>query len=163
MAERGFTVIELILVIVVMAVLAAVIGLNLSSLDAIKASGAARRLASDIRFAQQMSVTQQNIHGVAFNVPVVQQYTVYEQNDPNNPARNPQGGNDFIVSFVTGEFEGVTIATSFPGGRVGFNSRGEPLDGAGSPVAPPNNTVTLTYQSTAATVTVTPLTGKLTY
>lgn len=163
MRERGFTLIEVVLVLVILLVIAAVAALNLSGFATIKVNGAARRLASDIRFAQQMATSQQVRHGVAFNLPAVNQYTVYEQNNPADPARNPAGGADFIVDFTAGEFDGVTIATSLPGGLVKFDSQGQPLDAMDAPLVGGSNTVTLTYEGASAIVTVAPATGRVTY
>lgn len=166
--SRGASLIEVTLILVILVFLAAVVGLNLSSFAQSKVNSAARKLASDIRFAQQMAISRQNRHGVAFNTPAANQYTVYEQDDPLNPARNPDGGNDFIINFTTGTFAGVTMTSTFAmdgGGRrlVKFDSRGEPFDGANTAVGVPNNTVTLSYQGSNAVVTVGAVTGRVTY
>ena len=67
--ERGFSLIELLTVLAIMAILAAIavptyraIGPNLSL------NAAARDMASDLRYAQQLSVTEQNIYSVVFNI-----------------------------------------------------------------------------------------------
>lgn len=168
MRQRGVTLIEVVLVLVILLVIAAVASVSLSNFASIKVNSAARKLASDIRFAQQMAISRQNRHGVAFNTPAANQYTVYEQDDPLNPARNPDGGNDFIINFTTGTFAGVTMTSTFAmdgGGRrlVKFDSRGEPFDGANAAVGAPNNSVTLSYQGSSAVVTVGAVTGRVTY
>jgi prepilin-type N-terminal cleavage/methylation domain-containing protein len=166
--QRGFTLIEVVLVLVILLVIAAVAALNLSSFASIKVNGAARRLASDIRFAQQLAMSQQVRHGVVFNIPVANQYTVYEQDDPTNPARNPSGGGNFVMSFTAGEYQGVTIASTLPADGFGrrlvkFDSQGQPLGGTSAALVAGTNTVTLTYQGVNAVVTVAPATGRVTY
>ncbi len=168
MRERGFTLIELVLVLLVATVVGIVVSTNLSGFPTIKVNGAARKLASDIRFAQQMAITQQVKYGVAVNVPVANKYTVYKNDDPTVPARDPAGGNNFIVDFTTGQFQGVTLSSTLPvdgSARklVKFDSQGQPLGGGGSALAGPNNTITLSYSGATAVVTIAPTTGRVTY
>ncbi len=169
--SRGFTLIEVVIIVIVGAILAVVVFIKSSDFYTIKLNSAASKLASDIRFTQQMSITRQistDKHGVVFNIPSANQYTVYEGDDPTNPARDPAGGRDFVVDYTTGEFNGVTISTPLPQDGssrrlVKFNSKGEPLGGDGNALTAPNNTVTLTYQGNSTIVTIGAMTGRVTY
>jgi len=161
--EAGFTLIELVLVIIVVAILSAGANVAMDGMSRTKLHGAGRRLISDLRYAQQVTLTKQIRHGIIFSANA---YTVFENNLPSDPARNPQGGGDFIVDFTTGEFGGVTIATASPGTTlpgllVKFTSRGEPLDGTNAPLTTATNQVTLTYKGFSRNITITPETGKV--
>ncbi len=159
--ESGFTLIELVLIITVAATLAAMVSVGLDSLGSSRSSGAARRLVSDLRFAQQAAITKRIRHGITFTANA---YTVFENDNSADPARNPQGGGDFIVDFTTGEFAGVTLGTSLGDSVIRFDANGRPLEGN-----PPNpvtalatpETVTLTYNGNPQTVTIMQETGKV--
>ena len=160
MREKGFTLIEIILMVIIMAILAITITTNMGGFRTMKVSSAARKVASDLRYAQQLSTTKQIIHGISFTATG---YTVYENDNPFAPANNPQGGGDFIIDYTTGELEGITVATTLPNDIVKFNASGEALQEDGTPLPPALNSVTLTYQGEAKTVTIVPGTGKVNY
>lgn len=167
--EAGFTLVEWVLVIAVLAVIGGmVITIGVDSMASSKLNSAVRKLSSDIRFAQQVTTTKRILHGVVFNFPAAQNYRVFEQDDPTNPARDPAGGNDFDVDFTLGVFQGVTISTTLAldgAGRrlVKFNPKGEPLGGDGNAVSAGSNTVTLSYAGVPSkTITIELVTGKLT-
>lgn len=157
--EEGWTLIELVLVVLLLVVLAVSVSVSLQNYGTIKLNGAARELASDIRFAQQLSMTQQVRHGVIFTANT---YTVFENDNTADPARNPMGGTDFTVDYSTGEFQGITLSTVLPGSVVKFDSRGAPLDGSNSALTAGNNTVTLSLSGvTPITLTIQPNTGRV--
>ena len=160
MREKGFTLIEIILILIILSIVAITIMTNMGGFRMIKVSSAAKKVASDLRYAQQLSTTKQIIHGLSFTATG---YTVYENDNPAFPANDPQGGGDFIVDYTAGVLEGITVAFNLPGGIVKFNSRGEALQGNGDPLVVGNDSVTLSYQGESKTVTVVPDTGKVIY
>ena len=160
MREKGFTLIEAILIVVILAIIAIVIATNLGGFSSIKLNAAAKKVASDIRYAQQLSTTKQIIHGVSFTATG---YTVYENDTPADPARDPQSSGDFIVSYTSGELTGITVATTLPNDIVKFNADGEALRDDGSPLPVASNSITLSYQSQSRTLTIVPATGKVNY
>ncbi len=170
--ERGFTLIELVLIIIILGIIGFIISISIGDINSTKLNSAARRLASDIRYAQQLSMTKQIRHGVVFTVPNT--YTVFQENDPNpdTPARNPAGGGDLIVDYSSDpQLQGVAISTpSFCTGAGGtppcaqaleFNPLGAPTDETGTPLT--SGSVILSYSGNSKTLTVEPNTGKLTY
>ena len=159
MREKGFTLIEIILMVIIMAILAVTISTNMGGFRTMKVSSAARKVASDLRYAQQLSTTKQIIHGLEFTATG---YSVYENDTPGDWANNPQGGGDFIIDYTTGELEGITVATNLQNDIVKFNSSGEALQDDGAPL-PVGSTVTLNYQGEFKTVTIVPDTGKVSY
>jgi prepilin-type N-terminal cleavage/methylation domain-containing protein len=162
--ERGWTLIELVLVILLLVILAAATTVSVQSYGTIKLNNAARKLASDIGFAQQMSISKQNRHGVIFTTTAPYSYTVFENDNTVDPARNPVGGGDFTVDYSTGEFQGITISTALPGAIVKFDSLGAPLRNNGAALSAPNNTVILSLSgATPVTLIIEPNTGRVSY
>lgn len=176
--NSGFTLIEIVLMIIILGVIGFVISISIGDINSTKLNSAARRLASDIRYAQQLAMTKQIRHGVVFNstfncAAAPDTYTVFEEKGAcvDTPARNPTGGGDFIVNYNTdAQFQGVAItASNFCTGIGGtppctsttleFNSLGVPTDAAGTPLT--SGSVTLSYSGNSKTLTIEPNTGKL--
>lgn len=158
--EKGFTLVELVLVIVVIGFFAAAVGIGLDSLGSSRRDGAVRRMASDLRLAQQAAVTKRIRHGVVFTAGG---YTVFENDAAADPARNPQGGGDFIIDFTSGEFAGVTVSTDLTDAVVRFDPAGRPLEGTVPVALTGARQVTLTYNGSPRSVTILPETGKVAY
>lgn len=156
--EKGFTLIELVLLIIMLGIMGLVISISISDINSTKLNSAARRLASDIRYAQQLAMTTQIRHGVIFTA---NSYTVFENDNTADPARNPQGGGDFNVSFTTGEFAGVIISTSLPGSIVKFEAIGRPLDGNNAVLTTATNQVTFSYSGSTKNISIRPETGEV--
>ena len=172
--KGGFSAIELVVVILVAAVLAIVVGIGASEIQGAKLSSAARKLESDIRYAQQLAMTKRISHGLVFNFNVSggaapNTYTVFQVSVPANvPARDPAGGANMIINYNTDpELQGVTITgPSFCdgvnpcGSTLQFNGEGVPTNTAGSlPLV--SGSVVLNYQGASTTVSVVPQTGKV--
>lgn len=156
--EKGLTFIELVLIIAVVAVIAAIVGIGMDGLNSGRLDGAARRLVSDLRFAQQAAMTKRARHGIVFTA---NSYTVFENDNTANPARNPQGGDNFIVDFTAGEFAGVTLATTLTNSVVRFETNGRPLEGNAPAALTTPRTVTFTYNGNTQNVTITQETGNV--
>lgn len=160
--EKGFTLIELVLLVVIVAILAAVVNLGLGSLGSNKPNSAARRLASDLRFAQQLSLTKHNRHGIIFTAT---SYSVFQNdNTVDLVPRNPSGGSPFTVSMA-GDFAGITIdATALTNSIVRFETNGKPSEGAvPAPLAASRQvTFTDTASGSSKSITITQETGKIT-
>jgi type II secretion system protein H len=161
-ASKGFTLIELVVVMVIIGITAWLAYPKLSALNDIKLDAAARRVAADLRYAQNQSIGKRSVHGILFE-PSAGRYTVFSPTtatavtDPANRAR------PLRVDFVSGgEFQGVAIASAAFGTSRGvtFDFFGVPRDTAGVELATTGRVI-LTYQGRADTVDVTPATGKV--
>jgi len=159
--DRGFTVIELVLIIVVVAILAVAAAPRLASITGLKASATARRLQSDIVYTQNLAMTSNQRHRVVFPSA-----TLYEVRDAAGAlATNPDGGAPFAVTTDTG----ITLSWSLNGDSA--PSRGVEFDSLGRPyfytgVTPSTTdlatgTITVTGGDTAQNVTLQPQTGRV--
>jgi len=121
MKSKGFTYIELVIILVVIGILVALYTSSTGDLSNVSVDAASRKVQSDIRYAHQLSTTSGVVHGVNFVANVG--YTVYKE-DLATPVKDPVTREDLIVSLE--DFEGVTIATDY---EVEFDSTGTPIVG----------------------------------
>jgi Tfp pilus assembly protein FimT len=162
--ERGFTLVELVMIIVLLMILAAVAIPRAGDMAGTRASAVARKLQADIVYAQSLAMTRNLPHRIYFNVNpapasgyAVVNDAVANGNwgaDPGEIALDPaNGGGTLSVTLNAGVYAGVTIsAVGFAGSFVSFNTLGVP-SAAGS--------VTVSGGATNQTVTVQPQTGRV--
>lgn len=162
MPRRGFTFIELIMVILIIAILSTVIITDIiNSTSLAKLEGARWKLKSGLSYAQSLAVTQQVNHGIIFTPPNI--YSVYKQTT-GNIVNNPLTGSTFTVDYSADSYLiGVIISSTNFGSpttnTVEFDSNGAPSDGT-NPLAV-DGSVTLSYTGRTAAITVTKNTGKI--
>ncbi|MBI3604422.1 MAG: prepilin-type N-terminal cleavage/methylation domain-containing protein, partial [Nitrospirae bacterium] len=130
--EKGFTLIELVIVLVVLAIMAAGVNVLIGDTTSTKAYGTARKIQSDIIFAQESAMTHRVHYRVRFTSSTG--YTV-EQCSPScwGPVIDPSTNTSpFVVTLNSGSYSGVTLdwPTGFTGNYIEFNSAGTPLDGS---------------------------------
>ncbi len=159
----GFTMVELVLVITLLGLLAWVAYPKFATYYEIKLDAAARRVAADVRYAQNQSIGTRTVHGLLFE-PALGRYTVFAPS-PATPVADPTDrAKPLRVDFSTKtEYQGVTLASASFGTTPGvtFDYFGVPLDTSGVELSTAGRVV-LTYQGLADTIEVTPGTGKVT-
>ena len=160
--RQGVTVIELAIMITILGILAWVAFPKMSPYYELKLDAAARRLASDLRYAQNRSIARRVIHGVLFE-PALSRYTVFAPNAA-SPLTDPMNRDKTLrVDFTSSpEFRGVAITSATFGTTTGvtFDYFGVPRDTAGVDLASTGRVI-LSYQGLSDTVDVTPATGKV--
>lgn len=162
-ARSGFTLVELIAVIVIVAVLSSAATLSLSGTVAARERAAARQVARDLSYARERALATGVGCWIVIN-PSVDQYQLRDD-DPSNPGRNgataitdPATGHSFTVDLNTGPFAGVrmtSVAVSGGGSDLGFDGLGRPQNGAGARLT----TVSTLTLSGGRTVSIAPHTG----
>ena len=165
--EKGFTLIETVIVMVIAAILAAVVAVRWNPFDTIKLNSATRKVAADIRYVQKLSISNQTRSGVVFNA---NGYSVY----PNitdlatlaassGDVCSSDASNNFVVDFTQSRcsnYSGVTITTLPATNPIAFNSLGTPVDSAGATIG--GQTIIVTYNGTQQ-ITIEQGTGRVIY
>lgn len=128
--DKGVTLIELVMVIVILGIVALIAMPKAVTSQAVRLEAACQKTASDLRYAQQMALAQQVRFGISFD-PVNEAYFVYRVNT-GTVARDPQTRNNFNISFsALNEFKGIDIASTNFSNKIEFDSIGAPYDGNG--------------------------------
>ena len=152
----GFTLIELIMVLVIVGILSAITIPRFDSFFAIKLDGATKKLVSDIRYTQQLAISRHTNSRIVFNA--AKDSYVAEKEVPRGSANwvnatDPFTRANLSVNFSThSKYRGIDIQSPvFGGGSVlGFNWQGMPQFGG---------SVILFYRGKSRTISVEPNTG----
>ena len=162
-AARGFTLVELVLIISILGLLVVIAVPDRSAVDEVSLRSAARRLASDLRYAQGQSIARRIRHGVRFEL-AEKRYEVVATGR-GEPIEDPGArGHALVVSFKEpSAAHGVTlVSASFDGApEVSFDSFGVPSNVAGREIRRPG-IVVLACGGMTSSIEVAPGTGKVT-
>lgn len=168
--ERGFTLIEMILVLALLVIVSAVAAPRLGDLTARKGEGAARKLQSDVAYAQELAMTRNQRYRVYFNTapaPAAGYAVVNDADGDGNWgeagefAASPTSSGNLSVTLDAGPYVGVTISiVGFSGSYVEFSTLGVPYDGGGALTAAQSVTVA-GGAGPPQTVSVQPDTGRV--
>ena len=151
----GFTLAEILVVVLIMGIAAAVVIPMAVGTGGLQAVSAARMISADLQYAQNLSITQQTPISVVFDASA-ESYGLY---NASNLLEHPINKNDYLTDFSSqGGFGEVDIDTVNFGGtdtsEVTFDELGSPVDGAGW--------VTITDGQVVYRVDVTAATGMVT-
>lgn len=168
MSRQGFSLVEFIVVITLMAILAVAATVQAPNLAGLRLPQAAVKLKSDIRYAQSYAIAYQQRTRIAFTTST-NSYVIYREPTAGSwvTLLNPLTRNNFTVQFGSGDFSGVAISQVNFGGanfHLVFDSAGTPFgynptNGAVAALASAGS-VQLSGTSTTQTVSVTPQTGR---
>ena len=152
--NRGFTAIELILVIVILGILAAIVYPKFQALPAIRTGAAAQTIAADIRYAESLAVSTRFNYVIYFYAGS-DSYSVYKRDRSTGAETilaHPFKAGNYTVAINT-EYPGVGIDNDY---TVEFDSLGTPVRGGGSSVtvSSSGNTKTISVQANTGRVTI---------
>ena len=158
----GFTVIELIMVILIISILAVVLIPKIGGIRPFKLDGAGQKLVSDMKYAQKLAMSRHQIHGILFE-PAQEKYTVY-RDGADTPVEDPhRPGTSLIVDYdEEAHFEGVDLySADFSGSsEVRFDCFGTPSDASDTPLTATGEVV-LKCSGEQISIQVTPNTGRM--
>jgi prepilin-type N-terminal cleavage/methylation domain-containing protein len=144
--ERGFTLVEIIMVMVILTVLAVVAFVRSADVVGMRAGVAANGVAEDLRYAQRTAASKNLRTWVVFNSNA-DVYRLYEgeRRASRTLMVHPLTRQGYVVRLDEGEYSGVEIlSVDFRGRReVSFDSMGTPFDRRGRRLTA-DGTVTLT-------------------
>lgn len=160
MSARGFSLVELVLLISILGILSYLAVPRVAGIGDARLDAASHRIAADLRYARGRAVSDRARYGLAFDA-ALDRYSVYASR-PGSPVVDPADrsrplGLDFRAPS---ELHGVEIqSASFGrGSGVAFDSFGIPRDSDGRALAAPG-LVVLSFGGRSDTVEVAPSTG----
>ena len=146
MNDKGFTLVELVMVLVLIGIIAVVVTPKLGSVSSTKAPALADKLRADIRYAQNLAMTTSQRHRVYINTapgPTPDGYAVVNV-ATGLVVQDPAGGNLSVV-LNAGDYAGITVS---PNAVIEFNSLGSPTTG-GTNLTAGGTTITVTAETGA--------------
>jgi type II secretion system protein H len=157
----GFTMIELLIVMAILAIAAAIVVPMASSAGSMQLRAAANIVAADLEYAKSMSISRGQKYAIVFD-KTTETYRVTDAAGVTIP-HPVKKGFPFTVDFHNdGRLSQVDIVSvSFDGAAaVSFDYLGSPYSGTGGAAAPLNSgVITLRAGGVTRTVTVEPVTG----
>jgi prepilin-type N-terminal cleavage/methylation domain-containing protein len=161
---QAFTLVELLVVVLIMAIAGAMIIPMMTGTGEMQALSAARMIATDIQYAQSYAITNQLDVTVQFN-PGIDKYELsrYPKTGANDTLHHPMTGKDYIVDFHTQDgFDRLDLGSaSFDVGNgnndpnsVVFDELGSPSGGGSVTVLGGSQTYRIDVTSVTGTVSV---------
>jgi type II secretion system protein H len=149
---RGFTLIELIVVLLIMTIIAAVAVPMVSGTNAMQAQAAARMLMADLEYAQSLSVTTGSPITVQFN-RTNNSYKLI--NNQSQTVGHPISGKGYEVIYAqtSGATQVDVLSTTLAGDQVTFDTLGAPT---------PDGAISVSAGSQTYVVSIAPVTGRVT-
>lgn len=159
--KSGITFIEMIMVIVIIGILSVATVNRLQSSFSIKVELAAKRVISDLRYAQNLATSEHEEVYIEFFVDN-DTYEMYKiEGTTKVYYKNPHTKGSFIVDFVNdSQFGGIDIVSvDFDGDSIlRFSSLGKPRNNSGLDLLSTGQ-ISFLYNNAPSVLTVTPGTG----
>ncbi len=165
--QGGFTLVEILMVVVILGIVTAIIVPQVGSRDDLKVASAARMIMADLAYAQSRAISSQRKQYVAF---AGQQYTLQSRaNDADDltAITHPVNPGSYTITLNIGPLAGVTIAeTAFGTAEmIAFDELGSPLqydpdtDTSGTLISP--GTIRIQSGTRIMTISIEPYTGEM--
>jgi len=169
---RGFTLVEILVVVIILGIAGAIIVPNLGTRDDLKAAAAARVVMADLIYTQNLAITNQGNRYLAFDVPNLK----YSVTDSGGGVITQPVEHVPYIQYFSGVGTGIRnipnvrlISTNFVGisgavqKTIGFDELGTPLTYSAAGVAETLSTGSITVQAGAfkLRIDVEPYTGQI--
>ena len=162
MLRGGFTLIEVMLVVLILGIAAAVVVPMASSAGSLQIRAAANMVSADLEYAKSMAISRGQAYSVLFD-KTNETYRILDHTGTviTHPVKK---GFNYVIDFKNdGRLDRVNIDTvsfgsSSPNNKVTFDYLGSPYDNGGTSLSNPG-VVTLRSGGAVRTVRVEPVTG----
>ena len=166
-SRRGFTLIEILTVVVVIGIASAVILPQMNSRDDQRAASAARELMADLLYAQNRSIAYQTRHYVQFNTATNSwQVMIDSGGSPGAIITHPVNGTPYVVNVGAGAMTKVSLdSVNFDGNTtISFDPVGVPYSwsASGGNAVLASGSVVFKAGTYTMTVAVAPYSGEIT-
>ncbi|HEY2587185.1 MAG TPA: GspH/FimT family pseudopilin [Tepidisphaeraceae bacterium] len=163
----GFTLIEILTVVVVIGIASAVILPQMSSRDDQRVASASRELMADLLYAQNRAIAYQTRHYVQFNTQTNSWQVMTDASSaPGAIITHPVNGTPYVIKVGTGTMAKVTLnSVSFDGNTtISFDPLGMPFSwsASGGNVPLASGAVVFKAGTYQMTVNVAPYSGEIT-
>lgn len=157
-SQRGFTMIELIIVVIIAAILAVMIYARFPNKTS-NVYAQAELLASDIRYTQMLAMSTGQRHRIVFNT-TNNSYQIL--NSAGTAIIMPSG--QTVTTLGSGIAFSATWSNLLPNKLINFDTRGVPYIDTASPgtMLAASATVQLVLSGTSVNVSISPYTGRVT-
>ncbi len=162
--RNGFTLVEIIIVVVILGIAALMAVPMLSSAADMQVRSAANRIAADLDYTKGLAITHQSYYSVIFDVSG----EFYEiQDETGTPIDHPVNPGTFVVDFSTdSRLSQVNIVSADfdpdSSETITFDYLGSPYSGTGTAAPLNSGQITLQAGDFTLTVDVEPVTGYVT-
>lgn len=163
--RSGFTLIEILVVVVILGIVSAVILPQIGTRDDLKVASAARTVMADLLYAQSRAVTTQKTHYIVFNT-TSKKYDVMDAISPQHIITHPVSQSQYEQVFGVAPLDNVNFGTvSFDGQTtLAFDALGSPYSyniSTGTMSALNSGSIPLQCNQNKLTVTIQPFSGEL--
>ena len=152
--RTGFTIVEILIVVVILSIAALAAIPMMSSASSFQIRSAANMIAADLEYAKSMAISRGQYYYVVFNVST-DSYSIEDQDSTviDHPVKK---GFPYTISFPKeSRLSKVEITNvTFTSNKVGFDCLGSPTNNGGY--------ITISANGTTATINVEPVTGYIT-
>lgn len=150
--ERGFTVVELVVILVLVVILAFTVIPRYQDKGAINVSALAEQLASDIRYTQSLAMTSGQRNRINLAAASYQITT-----SAGMPVAHPATGSTVAISLSNVSLTLSGLSNSY----IAFDGKGIPYTDVAGTVLSANATITLNSSDSTRQVVVSPQTGRV--
>jgi prepilin-type N-terminal cleavage/methylation domain-containing protein len=164
--RRGFSLVEILIVVVIISIAALMAVPMFSSAGSMQIGSAANIIAADLEYAKSMAITRGQNYSVVFYV-TAESYRIVDQSG--NVVSHPvKKGFDYVVDFKNeGRLSKVVITSAqfLPNtsSTIAFDNMGMPYSGTVNPSNSLNSgSLTISADGATTTISVEPVTGYIT-